>query len=281
MKMKRKISSYIAGIFLSAMILSGCGEEPWNLNDGGEILANLSAPANTVFFFQETESISYEITISEPGTANVTSVIVNKQLFTTEGNSPVSTFEISGNTISQTEEELFADVPVDGEVLTENDLTPGDYWLFSYELVLDNGRTVEPGGRTRVTFTCPSEIGGEFSYSTSNIIAEFGNAGNCNQPVTGTGALESAGPGIYNLSDATFGQYGCAWDDSPAVGVVWTDVCNTISVSGSDSYGLVYTFNVVSNDGTNLVIDWANDYGDSGRTTLTREGGWPLDLEFN
>ncbi len=80
----------------------------------------------------------------------MTSVIVNKQLFTTEGNSPVSTFEISGNTISQTEEELFADVPVDGEVLTENDLTPGDYWLFSYELVLDNGRTVEPGGRTRV-----------------------------------------------------------------------------------------------------------------------------------
>ena len=281
--MKNRISIYISGFILSLLVLSGCGEEPWNLNDGGQILANLNAPSNEVFFYQVTENVSYDVEIVEPGVVTVSSIRVNKQLFTEQGNSQVSSFEVTGTTISQSESELFADVPVNGEVLTEDDLTPGDYWLFSYELVLSDGQTVEPGGTTTLTFTCPSDLGGEFTYSTVNIAAtsSFANPDNCIEPVTGTGTLEETAPGIYDLSDATFGQYGCAWDDTPAVGVVWTDVCNGISVSGSDQYGLLYSFSVVSNDGNELVINWFNDYGDSGTTTLVRDGGWPLSLSFD
>lgn len=280
--MNRRINIILLASMFAAVLFTSCGDEPWNLNDGGEVLANLNAPSNEVFFYQQTDNISYEVEVVAPGNVTVESILVNKQLITTEGNSDVATFEITGNTISQSESELFADVPVNGEVLTEDDLTPGDSWRFSYELVLDDGRILEPGGNTVITFTCPSDIGGEFTYSTVNIAAtsSFANPDNCNEPVTGTGALTETAPGIYALSDATFGQYGCAWDDTPAAGVVWTDVCNTISVSGGDQYGLVYSFSVVSNDGDELVINWFNDYGDSGTTTLTREGGWPESLTF-
>jgi hypothetical protein len=98
--------------------------------------------------------------------------------------------------------------------------------------------------------------------------------------VTGTASFNEDGAGFYRISDASFGQYDCAWGDTPAVGVTLTDVCNTLTIGGSDQYGLIYTFVILSNDGTDLEIKWSNDYGDEGTSVLTRSGGktWPLDL---
>ena len=88
------------------------------------------------------------------------------------------------------------------------------------------------------------------------------------------------GGGRYAISDITFGQYDCAWDDSPAAGVTLNDICGSLSLSGSDQYGLVYSISIVTNDGSSLVINWENDYGDSGKSTLTRtdDKSWPLNL---
>jgi hypothetical protein len=158
--------------------------------------------------------------------------------------------------------------------------------------VLNLGNVFTAGGTPsytallQVNLVCPSDLAGTYSYVTTNIECEncdasVPGAGACGVSVSGTGELEETdGFGVYAVSDATFGQYGCAWDDSPAEGVTLSDVCGKLSTGGADAYGLVYTFTIVSNDGETLTIDWENDYGDSGRTALTRTDGktWPDNL---
>jgi len=131
------------------------------------------------------------------------------------------------------------------------------------------------------TVACPSDLGGTYDYATEvTAVGAGGNLSACAHPVTGSGTLEDLGGGLYKVSDASFGEYGCAWGDSPAVGVTLVDVCNTISAGGADQYDLVYDFEIISNDGTHLTINWSNSYGDAGTTVLTRtdDKTWPLDL---
>lgn len=130
---------------------------------------------------------------------------------------------------------------------------------------------------------CPSELGGTVAYTT--VVTASGNPGSypitpCLPSVSGETEFTKISHGQWGIGDATFGQYDCVWSDTPASGTVWNDFCNDITVTGSDKYGLVYTFSIVSNDGTTLVIDWFNDYGDAGTSSLTRTGGWPLTLNF-
>ncbi|MEZ4947642.1 MAG: hypothetical protein R2804_19075 [Cyclobacteriaceae bacterium] len=136
--------------------------------------------------------------------------------------------------------------------------------------------------------SCPSDLGAEYSYVTTNIAcancsASDPGAAACGASISGTGSWTDLGSGVYSVSDATFGQYGCAWGDTEAEGVQITDVCSKIGSGpqgGSDQYGLLYTFIITDNTGTTLTIDWSNDYGDSGTTVLTRTdgGSWPLAL---
>lgn len=131
----------------------------------------------------------------------------------------------------------------------------------------------------KVPVVCPSDIAGTHDFSTVGI---YGGIYACTEPVTGTVTFTpvAGSPGKYEIEDASFGQYDCAWGDSPAAGVFINDTCGKITLSGSDQYALIYELVFVSNNGTNLVIDWFNDYGDGGTTTLTRAGGaqWPASL---
>lgn len=138
----------------------------------------------------------------------------------------------------------------------------------------------------RVAVVCPSDLAGSYSYVTTNIQCANcpgsvpGPAG-CGPSVTGNGTLTATTtPGRFAVSDATFGQYGCAWSDNPAAGVFFVDACLKVSTAGSDAYGLIYTFTLVANTGTALTIDWQNNYGDGGRSVLTRTDSktWPAGL---
>jgi hypothetical protein len=130
---------------------------------------------------------------------------------------------------------------------------------------------------------CKSDLGGTFTYSTVvTAVGDGGDLSGCDGGVTGEGSFMEDGAGFYKVSDATFGQYDCAWGDTPAAGVTLTDVCNELTVGGSDQYGLIYSFVILSNNGTDLEIEWSNDYGDKGKSVLTRNDGksWPLDLSI-
>lgn len=179
--------------------------------------------------------------------------------------------------INVTAEQAVADI--DG--VSVNDIELGDTFLFEVIVTSKTGLRTRSNVILNAPVACKSDLGGTFTYSTEVLaVGDGGNLGGCSNPVTGEGALVEDGAGFYRLSDATFGQYDCAWDDTPAEGVTWTDVCNTLTIGGSDQYGLIYTFIILSNDGTDLSIEWSNDYGDKGRSVLTRNDGktWPLDL---
>ncbi len=128
---------------------------------------------------------------------------------------------------------------------------------------------------------CASDLGGDVDYVTI-VTGAVVPIAPCLPSVSGTTTFTKTTHGEYALGDATFGQYDCAWGDTPAAGVNWVDFCDDITVTGADKYGLVYGFSVVTNDGTTLVVDWYNDYGDTGTSSLTRVGGaaWPLALNF-
>ncbi len=159
-----------------------------------------------------------------------------------------------------------------------DDLNPGDSWIVKYRVMLANGISLTDAVRTSISFTCASDLGGELDFVTTNITG--GNVGACGASISGTVTFDDQGGGIYEISDATFGQFGCAWEDNPATGVSLVDVCGKLSLIGADQYDEIYSISIVSNDGADLVIDWENDAGDSGRTTLTRtdDKGWPLGL---
>jgi hypothetical protein len=127
---------------------------------------------------------------------------------------------------------------------------------------------------------CPTSLEGTHSFVASNLQAG-NNPGACPVgDVTGTVTWTNQGGGTYLTSDLGFGQYeSSCWGDDPAssAGATFVDACNLITTGGTDQYGLVYTWTIVSVNGPELTIDWVNDYADSGRAVITREGGvdWP------
>ena len=57
------------------------------------------------------------------------------------------------------------------------------------------------------------------------------------------------------------------------------DACGILSPTGASQWSEVYEFNDVSmaNGNADLIIDWVNDYGESGVSTLNNwsGGNWP------
>lgn len=133
---------------------------------------------------------------------------------------------------------------------------------------------------------CPEDLEGTYSFKTVvTAVGDGGDISGCDPAgVTGTGELVklTGAYGTYSISDATFGQYDCAWGDTPAVGVTMINTCDKITTGGDDQYSLVYSFTdiTVSPDGKDMSFKWENDYGDKGTTTLTRTDAklWPLGL---
>ncbi|MEM7107548.1 MAG: hypothetical protein AAF519_04920 [Bacteroidota bacterium] len=269
----RRIFNYNLTLLSTLFFIISCGEEPYNLNDGGEALANLTAPSDRTFLFDETSSIEIGPieTVVNPG-ITITSVVVKKQLVTVDGNSDIVSYNITGDSFSQTEAELFADVPVNGEVLDESNLAPGDSWEFVYEIVLGDGRTLEPSANTTVLFTCVSDIAG--TYTTITDGGQGDGAGGTEDPFSDLEyevIITEVSPGKYEFSDVTGGLYTEIYgaSDNP---VEITDVCDQLIldsqpdvVYGGDEFNGTGT---VNSDGS-LTVSWSNNWGDNGVTVFT------------
>lgn len=123
--------------------------------------------------------------------------------------------------------------------------------------------------------SCPSFLGGTYEFSTVNgTVPGYTSP----TPLTGTVTLTDIGGGSYRISDASFGVWQQIYGDTEATGLILTDICNTISISGSDKYGESYTYSDLTVDGNKLTFTWINTYNEGGTTTLTRTDGtdWPL-----
>jgi len=167
----------------------------------------------------------------------------------------------------------------------------GDSFLFRQVIVMKNGKTYSSTNtsnailagavyqspfRNLVAVACPSALAGTYSYvMTVQALGPGGSLAACAPNKTGSVTL-SGTTGKYTIADASFGMYACAYSDTPAVGLTLVDVCNTISLSGADQYGLVYTITGVTVATVNLTLNISNDYGDDYTVVLTRSlGTWP------
>jgi hypothetical protein len=184
----------------------------------------------------------------------------------------------AGNTITIPAGENVANIEF--EILDEN-INPGELWKLKInvtggDLPLSN----YVSATWNIQVACPSDLGGTYSYSMTNILYGAG-ASVCSSPQTGNGTLTEGANGEYTSTDFTFGQFACAYGDTPPAGTLkLKDLCDKLSFTGQDKYGDTYTINVISVTATVLTFDWVNTYGDGGRVALTRTDAktWPLTL---
>lgn len=131
-----------------------------------------------------------------------------------------------------------------------------------------------------VSVVCPSDLAGTFAYTQTEMESIYGD---CTGPITGSVKFTAVAgsPGAYTVSDATFGFWDCYGDTWGAGNVRINDACGALTFSGADKYGVSYTFNFVSNNGTDLVFVWINGDGEKGKVSLKANAGkpWPATLK--
>jgi hypothetical protein len=172
------------------------------------------------------------------------------------------------------------------------DINGGDSFDFRLVATDNKGRTFTSGQSSgdisggayfrspffyRVNVVCPSALAGTYNYST---------VGWCGTTATGTNTwTATTTPGRYSLDDFSMGAYDACYGAGstlPGGTLLVTDACGKLAPIGLSRWGEVYTFNsvTVANGGTDLIIDWENDYGEGGVSTLSRTDGtfWPAGL---
>ena len=183
-------------------------------------------------------------------------------------------YSISGTSGTIPPNTSFADLPIN--ILPDN-INPGEDLTLEIRLV---SADVELANADPISFrfaiSCTSNLAGTLDYVHSNIW--------CGAPdVAGSTNLVAISDNEYKFDDFVFGSwvpcYGGGGVDGtdPAISLRMVDVCNRISMEGTDQYGDTYAYEVVDVSGAALTINWSNTYGESGTVVLTRQDGasWP------
>lgn len=150
----------ILRIFLMTIVVgifsTSCGEEPFDVADGGTKGANLYVTSAVKFFvgFDTEVTIDYEKFENEGATISSINFVV--VLSSTLGDSNPASFSApaSGTVLTASMSDLLAALPVNGSVLQESDLTPGDTFTFDFDISLADGRELDPPANTLVTVQC-------------------------------------------------------------------------------------------------------------------------------
>lgn len=119
---------------------------------------------------------------------------------------------------------------------------------------------------------CPSELGGTIGFVTAPLNPYTQGCLPNHSGITNFIKLSNS---QYEIGDASFGIYDCAYGDSPATGIIFEIVCGKISILGEDQYGFTYSWTILQNNDQGLYIQWENSFGDKANTKLTKAGGWP------
>jgi len=146
---------YIVMVLITST-LSSCFEEELLVDNASEV-ATMSVEGDAAFLYNETEEVTFEFQFMESDNAGIEMIVISKQLVLADAASEIVELDpiTEAGVITLTASDLFADVPVGGNILTEDDLSPGDYWTFSFVLMTDDGREIAVNGNSerKVTFT--------------------------------------------------------------------------------------------------------------------------------
>ena len=276
--MKNRIIYFL--VLLLTVGMYSCYEEE-EYADNLSLGATIDVTADNAFILGETSEVNISVAINTNAEAPVASLIVTKQLLTAAGESEIISSTVSPDAEGQialnlSVSDLFSDVPINGNVLTPEELEPGDKWEFRYTIVMQDGRELTPGrgdNVTQVNFTCLSDIAGTYNTVTDGGTGD-GSGGTASSftDLTYQVTITELSAGTYEISDITGGLYAQIYSssDNPAE---FIDICNNITIDaqpdvvfGGDEFNGTGT---VNGDGT-ITITWSNNYGDNGVTTLTQ-----------
>lgn len=120
---------------------------------------------------------------------------------------------------------------------------------------------------------------GESSLEVSYMFRNFDNF--ANQEFTGEDAFRifDNNPGQYVVDDFSFGSWPGVYGIDPPSGTLrFRENCGTISLSGTDNYGDVWSMTeILESNGPNFTFKYENTYPEFGTVTLTMSDGsnWP------
>lgn len=259
-----KIKLLTIGLLSWFFVLSSClVDEQWDIKNGGFAGANIY-PTNSSFFKGETTSVDISYDLFQNEGTSVSDIVGSIYLKSALGDSDPVEFTVSGSPYTISSADLFSKHPVGGKVLTENDLSPGDAWIISYELNMSGGVTLTPANGSRITFTCKSDLAGMYSGVT-NWIDYYGVA---DTHTYDTELVETEGDGNYILEDLSGGMEPIIWGNDKVMATI-KDICDVITlVDAPYSYPYYIEEAYVDADGM-IYIKWKNEYDENGETWLT------------
>lgn len=165
-----------------------CGEDG-SVDLSGRAYANIDPPTQVKFLFQGTTEISVDLGKVENAGTTITSVVITKVLSIADLDddpntvdpiqSPPVEYTVTSDNFTQNVVELFADVPIEGIVLTEDDLDLGDSWSFSY-IINISGKYLTVTNmllvpvKTDIPFVCSSAIPTEGTWTGATQEGVFG-----------------------------------------------------------------------------------------------------------
>ena len=270
MKLMIKLTALMTFAFV-VIFTTSCLEDQFDIKDGGKLAANMYPETDVAYLFKQTTSVTVNLNTFANEGVSISAVNVTKKLTTAKGSSDAVTVDVSGDQFTQSKSELFSDVPVGGKVLTEDDLTAGDYWTLSYSMTLSDGRKLSIGDQTNIAFSCPSDIAGTYDASSTGA----GNYPGGTYPGAfwdGIGEVTlsaTAVEGVYEISEISGEFYNLFWGGNPEKGT-FRDVCGNYSIdTKTDQWGDTLTSEVTNNGDGTITIKWENTYGDFGTTVLT------------
>ncbi len=161
---------------------------------------------------------------------------------------------------------------IDGNVITVD----GAVFTSSNSSAAVNGAAFRGHFRFTLIASCPTSLEGTYDYT---LLKSWCDDVSIN---TGTVTLTLTGSG-YDIDDFAFGAYFPCYGEAAALplgNLRMVDVCNKISITGASQWGEVYTWHSLVVDGNDLTIEWSNDYGEGGTSTIHNPSGWPaLELD--
>ena len=175
---------------------------------------------------------------------------------------------------------------------TENDITGGNYFRYWFTITKTDGTVFDYNNtgpnlqssnafgalfRLNVSIVCPSSLEGTFDAVTVGWCGLTSASNSFEWVKSGAENLYAVVGGDFSYG-AYFSCYG-GWTGVPAGNLKVQDACGILSPTGASQWSEVYVFNdvSVSNGNADLTIDWVNDYGESGVSTLSNwsGGNWP------
>ena len=304
-------------IFIATLTAIACGEpeipvELFDVMDKGAFARKMSQTGKYNFFDIPNSSIELHVEYyDEAKGANIAEFDIDIEYVDIIHGGSKSKARTNFQTISSSEFVTNSDgylssdisLPFTGALAavgaTAGDIDGGSYFRYHFTITKKDG-TVFTNDNTGPNMKSSNAIRALF-YLDVAIVCPSALEGTFNTVTVGAGpwgctatsaqmSFEWEKAGAENLyavvgGDFSYGAYlTCygGWTGKPMGNLKVQDACGILSPTGASQWSEVYTFNDVdlSGDRTTLVIDWVNDYGEGGVTSMTNWSGglWPAGL---